>query len=376
MNKKVKILGKKLIPMWLIAVLLIASGTGAAVGSVLAGKVTGEINVSTTGSAGGLLIGGPYCDIIQHTPNEAKKDNDAAAFQAYSDLDNEMTGTEYLNIAFANEVPDPKYASQVGAAGGNIGQLGFKFYVGPLLDSDGKSNISKIVVSWEGGADTAGVAGGLAVMKGNTSTPEAFADVPTLSDEEVVTITLTGDSITNAVASGYLYVAATSDAGDAQTIYTDYIVATVTYNKIDFSNWTAWNGTEIMEREFPVPNRCIGVHSDDQTGFEAASELGIGDWWLFMLPIKNASNQDITAKLTMEVPSCLNVYVASPDELGDLDPRIHRVTRIGVNSWKFIVDADAEKQDADDYIYIALNAHDDCGPAYYTISGVLEQIPY
>ena len=366
MNKKVRILGKKLVPMWLIAILLIASGTGAAVGSVVAGKVSGEINVSTTGSAGGLQIGGPYCDIIQHTPNEAR-DQGGAVVATFGAIANEFTEEEYFAIAFADEASDT-YAS-ITAAGGNIPEQGFRFYVGPAADID------KIVVSWEGYATT-GLAGGLIVTQGDTLVPVAGANgnIPATGGETDVKITLEGADITSAITNDVLYVLATSAVNDI--LYTDYIVATVTYNTIDFANWTDFYGTEIFEREFPVPSRCIGVHSDDQTGFEAASELGVGDWWLFMLPIRNASSQTITAKLTLEVPSCLNVYAMTPDELSEYDPRITKVTRIGANTWKFIVDANADKQDADDYLYIAVNAHDDCGPAYYTINGVLEQIPY
>ncbi len=363
MNKKVRIMGKKLVPMWLIAILLIASGTGAAVGSVVAGKISGEINVSTTGSAGGLQIGGPYCDIIQHTPNEAR--DDVGGLETFSDLDDEFTEEEYFSIAFADE-PSDTYASIAGGFEAAPEQ-GFRFYVGPAED------IEKIVVSWEGYATTAHD-DGLMVTEGDSLVTVETADIPVEVGETEVKITLTEDEITAAVPNDMLYVLAVGVAFDI--LNTDYIVATVTYKSIDLANWTDFYGTEIFEREFPVPSRCIGVHSDDQTGFEAASELGVGDWWMFMLPIRNASSQTITAKLTLEVPSCLNVYAMTPDELSEYDPRITKVTRIGANTWKFIVDANADKQDADDYLYIAVNAHGDCGPAYYTISGILEQIPY
>ncbi len=365
MSKKVTIMGKKILPVWLVVILLIASGMGAAVGSVLAGRITGEINVSTTGSAGGLLIGGPYCDIIQHTPNEAMEDNDQVAIQKYGDLANEISDTEYTNIAFSND----SYAEQIGAAAGKYAQHGFRFYVGP------EENISKIVVTWEG-YSTLGKADGLVVTQGDSTTIVAKDDVPAVGSEAEVIITLTGTEVTDAVANGYLYVVAHSDAGDDKYIYTDYVSATVTYTDIDWSQWNGFIGPEIVTRNFTIPDRCIGVHSDSQTGFEAASELAVGDWWIFMLPIKNASNQDITAKLTLEVPECLNVYVVSADEVGDYDARIRNAVRIGMNTWKFIVDADAEKQDDDDYLYIMVNAHDDCGPSIYMIQGILEQVTY
>ncbi len=55
MKKKVTILGKVL-PIWLIAVLLIASGAGAAVGTVLQGNVIGEMPVTVSQA---VLVGTP-----------------------------------------------------------------------------------------------------------------------------------------------------------------------------------------------------------------------------------------------------------------------------------------------------------------------------
>ena len=366
MSKKVTILGRKVLPIWLAVVLLIASGAGAAVGSILAGKVTGEINVSTTGSAGGLLIGGPYCDLICHTPNDANEENDD------SDVDENPTGTwdiladqidDYGDIAFSDD------AYEQTPDGEDIAQQMYKFYVG---DED---NISQIVITWEGYSSASG--GKLqvydeAATAWDTDMEEA---IPTADAERTITIdSSTNVTVAGAVAGGNVYVQAFTVADE--DLWTDYIKVCVTYTTIDWTTWTGFSGPEISERVFVVPDRCIGVHSDDQTGFEAAAELGVGDWWIFMLPIKNASNQDIIAKLCMEVPSCLNVYVLGPDEIGDFDPRIHDVVRIALNCWKFIVDEDAEKQDGDDYIYIMLNAHDDCAPGMFVINGTLEQITY
>ncbi len=55
MQRKVRIL-RRSVPLWLILFLLIASGIGAAVGTILAGRVTGEVPV-TVGQA--LLVGEP-----------------------------------------------------------------------------------------------------------------------------------------------------------------------------------------------------------------------------------------------------------------------------------------------------------------------------
>ncbi len=55
MKKRVSILGKA-IPVWMIAMLLIASGAGAAVGTILQGNVVGEMPVTVSQA---LLVGTP-----------------------------------------------------------------------------------------------------------------------------------------------------------------------------------------------------------------------------------------------------------------------------------------------------------------------------
>ncbi len=54
MQKSVRIIGKKAIPIWLLVLALVAAGAGAAAGTVLAGKVTGETNVAVSQA---LLVG-------------------------------------------------------------------------------------------------------------------------------------------------------------------------------------------------------------------------------------------------------------------------------------------------------------------------------
>ncbi len=56
MKKSVRIIGKKAIPMWLLVLALVAAGAGAAAGTVLAGKVTGETNVAVSQA---LLVEAP-----------------------------------------------------------------------------------------------------------------------------------------------------------------------------------------------------------------------------------------------------------------------------------------------------------------------------
>lgn len=48
MTKKVKILGRRAIPLWLLVFALVAAGAGAAAGTVLAGQVPGDVNVAVS----------------------------------------------------------------------------------------------------------------------------------------------------------------------------------------------------------------------------------------------------------------------------------------------------------------------------------------
>ncbi len=367
MFKKVKLFGRKTLPMWLLVILLVATSAGAAVGSIMAGQVVGEINISTTGSAGGLLVGGPYGDTIQHTPNDAMEDSDdSVSAEVPTTWPPHPTFTvvsDYDNLAFSDNVYE-----QTPAVAPNFSQQMYRFYVGD--DSD----ISQIVISWEGYATTSGT---LQVYDQTAAAWNVLMQQVITGSDATHTIAIdnsTSVDVTMAASNDYVYVQAFT--GVNEDLYADYITVTVTYTAIDWSSWSGFTGPEIVDRNFIIPNRWIGVHNDSQTAFEAAAELSIGDWWLFILPIKNASNQDITAKLTMDVPPELNVYVVSADEVGDHDPRITKVTRIGLNTWKFIVDADAAKQDDDDYLYIIVNAHDDAAPGIFAIAGTLQQITY
>lgn len=56
MTKKVRILGKKVIPVWLLVLALVAAAAGAASGTVLAGRVIGEVPVAVSQA---LLVGYP-----------------------------------------------------------------------------------------------------------------------------------------------------------------------------------------------------------------------------------------------------------------------------------------------------------------------------
>ncbi len=120
------------------------------------------------------------------------------------------------------------------------------------------------------------------------------------------------------------------------------------------------------------PNRSFGAAADDNTAFQAAAEMAVGDWAAFNLPLKNASNVDLIALVTLSVPECLEVEMYAPA----LSVNIGDVVRIGLNTWKVQVLADAEYDTTDDCLMVVISVDDTCDPGYYTISGQINQIPY
>ncbi len=120
------------------------------------------------------------------------------------------------------------------------------------------------------------------------------------------------------------------------------------------------------------PNRSVGVAADDNTAFQAAAEMAVGDWAAFCLPVKNASNVDLTAELTLNVPACLEVEVyADTDAVNILG-----VVNTGLNTWKVLVGADAEYDSTDDCLVVVISVDDNCAPGFYNISGTFKQISY
>ncbi len=138
-----------------------------------------------------------------------------------------------------------------------------------------------------------------------------------------------------------------------------------------------------------APNRSFGAVADDNTAFQAAAELAVGDWAAFNLPLKNASENGLIGLLTLDVPACLEVEVyadadtiAAPHPL-DLagespDPatNVTEVVRVGMNTWKIKLSPNAEYDLITDVLTVVISVDDDCAPGYYTISGTLRQIPY
>ncbi len=126
-----------------------------------------------------------------------------------------------------------------------------------------------------------------------------------------------------------------------------------------------------------APDRAIGIVGDDRTSFRAGVEVDVGDVFLIQLPLKNASNQDLTAELTLTVPDCIEVEVFGSDEETESEyDHTSNVTRIGPNKWNFFVSYLAEMSTFDwrDSIGIVIGVDDDCMPGFYTIEATLEQI--
>src|SRR3972149_8644096 len=160
MSKRVTILGKFFVPIWLIIMLLVATGAGATTGTLLAGKVVEEINVSTVGGAG-LLVGEPLVDILKHTPNDASE-----AIANALTTTNPVTAwpvgaliTDHSNIDFSDDI----YETTTTAVAANYAQQQYQFYVGDA------ANITKIVLSWEGKVSLGGLGTSMTVFNGATA---------------------------------------------------------------------------------------------------------------------------------------------------------------------------------------------------------------
>ncbi len=373
MTNKIYILGKRAIPIWLIVLVLVACGAGAATGTVLVGKVTAEVPVAVSQA---LLVSEPLFEQIKHTPNEAREDVDAniPPTEAYASLDTVLS--DYSALAFSDDVRE----DTIGAGTGNRPEQAFKFYVGP------EANISQIVINWEGNGSASQVDGlkvyDDTIAAPNWANPDAAYDndipagAPSETSKTFTFTSATDPTVADIVDSnGYVYLLAYLTAMN-NNIYTDYVSATVTYTAIDWDNWTGYTGPQNTEHIYTTPNRFVGVVSDDNTAFQAAVEIAVGDWYLIMVPLKNASENDLVAELVLYFPDCLEVEVVSADQVDEADPRVVNAIRTGLYTWKLIVEGAADMQDDDDYLYIAVNADDHCLPGFYTISGTFNQIPY
>ncbi len=120
-----------------------------------------------------------------------------------------------------------------------------------------------------------------------------------------------------------------------------------------------------------IPNRKFVAAKDDNTAFQAAAELATGDWAAFDLPLKNASSNNLTALMTLNVPEGLEVEAFAATGAS----KITEVVRIGLNTWKFKV-ATGAVYTSTDLLTIVVSTDDDMAPGYYTIDGTIKQIGY
>ncbi len=134
-----------------------------------------------------------------------------------------------------------------------------------------------------------------------------------------------------------------------------------------------------------LPDRYIGSASDDCTAFQAAAEVDTGDLFLILLPLENASNEDLIAELTLDIPDGITVECFSVDqESGSTHDYTQSLTRTGLNTWKFKLLRQAEKtvpsstnpSNWDDSIGIVVALSDTIQPGSYIISGDLKQVSY
>ena len=119
------------------------------------------------------------------------------------------------------------------------------------------------------------------------------------------------------------------------------------------------------------PDRSIGAVNDTQTAFQFAAEIDQHDFYVFYVPLKNASNQDMVVQLKLVAPE--GITVEAMDAEGTV---VDNMTRTGLYTWKFDLDSTADKQGADDAIFIVVAASDTIAPGFYTITGELLQISY
>lgn len=100
MFKRVSLFGK-LIPVWLVVAILISSGGGAAAGTVLTGKVSGDVNIAASQA---LVIDASNFTLDDLSSHVARRfvsvSDDATAFTAAAEL---ATGEELIiDLPLAN----------------------------------------------------------------------------------------------------------------------------------------------------------------------------------------------------------------------------------------------------------------------------------
>ncbi len=139
------------------------------------------------------------------------------------------------------------------------------------------------------------------------------------------------------------------------------------------------SNSEVAADSIFDPDRWIGVVNDEQTAFQFAAEIDQHDYFIFCVPLKNASNQDMTVELKLVYPEGITVEVM--DGHDGSDPNVNSVTRTGPYTWKFELESDADKTDPssgdyEDSLVIVVAASDTIAPGFFTIESEIIQISY
>lgn len=452
MIKRARIFEKR-IPMYLLGIVLLAIGSGAAAGTVLTGKITGEIPVAASQA---LLVGDPISAVCMLSLEDG-----GAAIAAWSEA---QANSGAVSVKL--EAPGPAGTGNVASAVKDVCNIelrdvqplsyyvyassGYPPYVNIYIDVNGNGkwdgiNPDDILTLepyyWQWVYEQS-TFGGVAFAEGidnlqvnhNPNFPPwspngGFRGSPIWAPDTWLQINLHDDTALWSRASqaanwgspGFglddiLYEWGDWEAGNVPAVPVDPdgmldsfspnpldVPATAGVLKIEIAvdDWgkaslgylddiavgnlktinlrTNTRIPQAMERCFVAPDQFVGVHSDDQTSFEIAAEVDIGDMFLIAVPLKNASENNLVAQLTLHFPECLEVEVVTADQLVG-EGNTSNAIRTGLNTWKLIVEADAEKLHPRDYpgdsIYIAVSVDDHCAPGFYTICGTIKQISY
>ena len=109
--------------------------------------------------------------------------------------------------------------------------------------------------------------------------------------------------------------------------------------------------------------------SDDRTSFIAAAEIDTGDYYLIKVPLKNAANQDMAARITVDAQDPLQMEV---DGIGEL-AQDGNLTRINHYQWGFIAPPTLGDV-CNPELKITVALPDDAPPGFYEIEVVLEVV--
>lgn len=409
MHQKVKI-----IPVWLIAILFIASGAGAAAGTVLAGKVAGEVNIAASHA---ILVGAPTAA----SELDENLGHSAGATAAWSE--DEAHSGFYAAYFTTTSVPGTGDEARVviplpvGTTLGDIDSISWYAYMVAgyvphadlVLDYDGDGLRDDVLVAegaHQNGDSVVGwpVSTWIKTFEGASGVYTPWSGIPgSQTANEVKSVQdKTAVWMQSAADPNFgLDTLANFKAGKTGGMIIVNANTPVLSIEIEIDNWVLQSGAYVddvsvngiryainmgdligvyqvpqgTQRSYHTPNRFIGIGSDDNTGFEFAAEVAVGDMYLIALPLKNASDVPMVAKVTFDVPEGIELEVMSADQIQGVG-NVTNAIRIGPNTWKVALSADADMAGLADNLYIAVSIDDTLPPGYHTITGEIKQISY